>query len=38
MAAGAGEYLIATMTTVVTLIVLAVVGPLERYLEERVKR
>jgi putative Mg2+ transporter-C (MgtC) family protein len=33
MAAGAGEYLMATMTTVITLIVLAVLPPVEAYFE-----
>jgi putative Mg2+ transporter-C (MgtC) family protein len=35
MAAGAGEYLLATGATVVTLIVLAVLPPIERYFARR---
>jgi putative Mg2+ transporter-C (MgtC) family protein len=38
MAAGAGEYLVATVTTAVTLIVLIVIGPLERYFERRIEK
>jgi putative Mg2+ transporter-C (MgtC) family protein len=35
MAAGAGEFLMATMTTVITLIVLAALPPIEAYFEQR---
>lgn len=35
IAAGAGEYLIATVATAITLVVLAVLGPLEAYFERR---
>jgi len=35
MAAGAGSFMIATLATVVTLIVLAVLPPAERYFERR---
>jgi len=35
MAAGAGEFLMATVTTVITLIVLAVLPPIEAYFEQR---
>ena len=38
MAAGAGEFLMATMTTVITLIVLAVLPPIEAYFERRAGR
>ena len=35
MAAGAGEFLMATMTTAITLIVLAALPPIEAYFERR---
>jgi putative Mg2+ transporter-C (MgtC) family protein len=35
MAAGAGEFLMATMTTVITLIVLAALPPIEAYFDQR---
>jgi putative Mg2+ transporter-C (MgtC) family protein len=35
MAAGAGEFLMATMATVITLLVLAVLPPIEAYFERR---
>ena len=35
MAAGAGEYVLATAAAVVTLVVLAVLPPIERYFERR---
>ena len=35
MAAGAGQFAIATASTAVTLIVLAVLPPIERYFERR---
>jgi len=35
MAAGAGEFLMATIATVVTLVVLAVLGPVEEYFERK---
>src|SRR5262249_43322336 len=35
MAAGAGEYMMATLTTVVTLFVLAVLPPFEAYFDRR---
>ena len=35
MAAGAGEYLMATIATIITLVVLAVLGPVEAYFERR---
>ena len=38
MAAGAGEFLMATVTTVITLIVLAVLPPIEAYFEQRRRR
>jgi putative Mg2+ transporter-C (MgtC) family protein len=38
MAAGAGEFLMATMTTVITLIVLALLPPIEGYFERRAGR
>ncbi len=38
MAAGAGEFLMATMTTVITLVVLAVLPPIEAYFERRAGR
>jgi putative Mg2+ transporter-C (MgtC) family protein len=38
MAAGAGEFLMATMTTVITLIVLAALPPIEAYFERRAGR
>jgi len=38
MAVGAGQFAIAAATTIVTLIVLAVLGPLEAYLERRAGR
>ena len=38
MAAGAGEYAIASMATVVTLLVLAVLPPVEAYFDRRSRR
>ena len=38
MAAGAGEFLMATMTTAITLVVLAVLPPIEAYFERRAGR
>jgi putative Mg2+ transporter-C (MgtC) family protein len=38
MAAGAGEFLMATMTTVITLVVLAALPPIEAYFERRAGR
>lgn len=35
MAAGAGEYLMAVVATTITLVVLALLGPLEDYFERR---
>ena len=35
MAAGAGEYAMATIATVITLVVLALLPPIEAYFEER---
>jgi len=38
MAAGAGEYMMASVATAITLVVLLVLLPLERYLEDRAQR
>lgn len=35
IAAGAGEYLMATIATAITIVVLAVLGPVENYFERR---
>jgi putative Mg2+ transporter-C (MgtC) family protein len=35
IAAGAGEYLMATIATAITIVVLAVLGPVESYFERR---
>jgi uncharacterized membrane protein YhiD involved in acid resistance len=35
MAAGAGEYAIASVATLITMVVLALLGPIERYFEHR---